>query len=241
MGQFEEAKELIKHAKSSYLSIQNVYQKSLTQKEISTELLIEIKNIMENLRSALDYSAHGLFGKYGDRNYSGNIYFPYALQSWDLNEFRRKNVIENKIPGISATRPDIVLRIESYQHFNNPQNRWLPIFMDLNNESKHQNLLPQERKEKKHLNITSGNTMISMGGNATIHIPPGGMIQMGGSTILGGQTISADNPPIMLGPGKNEVIIWVSFHFKCNDEPVLPFLETSINGVDKIVNELSNL
>ncbi len=33
-------------------------------------LLIEIKNFMENLRSALDYSAHGLFDKYGDKKKS---------------------------------------------------------------------------------------------------------------------------------------------------------------------------
>ena len=52
---------------------------SLNEKEIKKSLLIEIKNLMENVRSSLDYCANGLFYKYGySKKDNVDIYFPYA-------------------------------------------------------------------------------------------------------------------------------------------------------------------
>ncbi|MDY7019693.1 MAG: hypothetical protein SU899_06445 [Chloroflexota bacterium] len=145
---FDDAKELVKHAGNQFDEIKSVYEKSLHEKSIKAELLIEIKNLMENLRSALDFTAHGLFNKYGDQTKSKpKIYFPYARENQSKSIFYSSNRLENCIPGLSLSRPDIVAKIESYQHFSDPNNIWLPQFMDLCNENKHQQLTPQERKE----------------------------------------------------------------------------------------------
>ena len=73
---------------------------------------------------------------------------------------------------MTTNRPEIAVKIESYQHFSNDENSWLPKFMELNNENKHQRLTPQTRKEVKQLNIKSGGggASISLGGGASISL-----------------------------------------------------------------------
>jgi hypothetical protein len=240
MSYFNDAKVLVSECQNTLTEIERAYQESLTSKEIKPSLLIKIKNFMENLRSALDFSAHGLFDKYGDRSDVGkNIYFPYAWDGLDLNGFRAKNRVEKYIPGLNASRPDIVLTIESYQYFASPDNAWLPKFMELNNENKHQRLTPQTKKEVKELRITSGNVGMRLTGGASIKITGNAQIRMGNSIIGGNQTISPDSPARIFGPAKQEIITWVSFIFTDNNEPVIPLLTKALNGIEKIVNELS--
>jgi hypothetical protein len=239
MGHFEDAVELLSHATSRFDQIKKAYSDSLHEKTIKQTLLIEIKNFMENLRSALDYSAQGLFDKYGDKSTTTNIYFPYAWAGLSAVDFKAKKIIGRKIPGLSNNRPDIVKVIEGYQAFSHPDNDWLPKFMDLNNENKHQQLTPQVRKEEKQLNISSGGCSISMGEGCRIEMGRGTMIQMGGAIIPGGQRIDVNNPAKIFGQAKQEVITWVSFNFQSNNEPVLPLLEKSLQGITKIVKNLS--
>jgi len=239
MSHFDDASNLVNYCKDSFEKIKKDYEESLHEKTVKTSLLIEIKNFMENLRSALDFCAHGLFDKYGDQAKKGaKIYFPYAWEGLDAASFKSKKIIDQKIPGLPSNRPDIASKIESYQYFADPKNHWLPKFMDLNNENKHQNLTPQQRKEIKQLKISSGKVDLLLGDGATLKLGSGASITLGGLKIPGGQTINADNPAKFYGDGKQEIIVWVSFHFTSNDEPVLPLLSASLNGVDKIITEL---
>lgn len=242
MGNFDDAKLLVQHERERFAEIEQAYGASLSERKIKPNLLIDIKNFMENLRSSLDFTAHGIFQKYGfSASPSPKIYFPYALLNQSKEEFRKSRRIDNCIPDISNRRPDIVDKIESYQHFANPSNRWLPVFMDLNNENKHQKLTPQIRKETKELRISSGGASISMGSGSSISMSPGTSIQFGNMVIPGGQSFDANKPPATIGSGKKELITWVSFHFSINDEPVLPLLKQTLEGVDRIVGELSTL
>jgi hypothetical protein len=239
-NRLDDAKQLVQYAREHLPQIEEAYNASLSEKEIKPKLLIEIKNLMENLRSALDFTARGLFLKYGSSKASDpRIYFPYASLTQSEDQFRKSGRIDACIPGLTANRPDIVTRIESYQHFADPRNKWLPVFMELNNENKHQQLTPQIRRETKELRISSGGASISMGSGASISIGPGASIQIGGMTIPGGQTFDANRPPTTIGPGKKEVITWVSFHFSTSNEPVLPLLKQTLEGVERIVHELS--
>lgn len=242
MGQFDDAKELVGHCKPTFNKIEQAYKESLHDREIKKTLLIEIKNFMENLRSALDFTAHGLFDKYGNSTPSKpRIYFPYAWASLDKVHFQSNNIIEKNLPGVTANRPDIATKIESYQHFENVANSWLPKFMELNNENKHQQLTPQIRKETKQLNISSGGASISLGQGASISLGHGASISFGGLVIPGGQSFDANNPAKIIGQGKQEVITWISFLFSTNNELVLPLLKQALDGTEKIVNELSNI
>ncbi|HUU49512.1 MAG TPA: hypothetical protein VMW81_00970 [Nitrospinota bacterium] len=240
MGHFDDAKKLVLDCKDTLEEIKSTYEESLNERNIKPKLLIRIKNFMENLRSALDFTAHGLFDKYGDQTKAGyNIYFPYAWECLDLKGFNAKKLIEKCIPGLSSSRPDIASKIESYQHFSDPNNAWLPKFMDLNKANKHQNLTPQTRKEVKELRISSGNVGMKLSGGASIKISGNAQIRMGNAIIRGNQTISPESPAQIFGPAKQEVITWVSFHFTDNKEPVIPLLTNAFNGIEKIVNELS--
>jgi hypothetical protein len=113
--------------------------------------------------------------------------------------------------------------------------------MQLNNENKHQQLTPQIRRETKELRISSGGASISMERGTSIeeNIGQGASIRIGGMTIPGEQTFNADRPPVTFGPGKKEVITWISFHFSTTAAPVLPLLSQSLEGADRIVSELS--
>lgn len=240
MIHFDEAKELVGHAANEMPKLEKAYQAALHEQNIKPAMLIEIKNVMENLRSALDFTAHGLFDKYGSSSRANpNIYFPYALASQSQAEFQRANRIEACIPGLAAVRPDIVAKIESYQHFAGLDNRWLPLFMELNNENKHQRLTPQKREEQRSLEIASGGVSMSLGPGCSISMGPGTLIQMGGMHIPGGQVISGNSPARYMGTGEQRVTIWVSFHFSTNNEPVVPFLKNAIKKIGGIVDELS--
>jgi hypothetical protein len=242
MAYFDDAKELVAHANGEIPKLQAAYDESLTETKVKPKLLVEIKNVMENLRSALDFAARGIFDKYGSSSRANpKIYFPYSLLSQDQAAFQSSNRIETCIPGITASRPDIVAKIESYQHFSDQENRWLPLFMDLNNENKHERLTPQTREETRQLKIESGGVSMSLGEGCSISMGSGASIQMGGMLIPGGQNISANSPAKFAGKGKQTIITWVSFKFDTNNELVMPFLKTAVNKTRQIIDELSAL
>jgi hypothetical protein len=230
MGHFTNAEQLLQHAKEQYTVINKHYQSSLLEKNINQGLLIEIKNFMENLRSALDYTIHGLFEKYGDKSYNKKLYFPYAKIGNNEVDFKKR--VEKMFPDNSK----IIDVLTSHQVFVSSKNAWLPKFMDINNENKHQFLTPQIRKETRQINISSGKVSIGIGEGASIQMGANTMIQIGNAIIPGGQTIDVNNPAKIFGNDvKQEVIIWISFHFSTNNEPVLPLLEDSLKGISEIV------
>jgi hypothetical protein len=242
MTAFDDAKALVQHATQELPKIRAAYDASLHAKSISPALLVEIKNFFENLRSALDFAAHGLFDTFcpASAKNKPNIYFPYASAGQTRAAFIQSKRVETCIPGLTTARPDILDALLEMQHFGARGYTWLPTFMALNNENKHQRLVPQSRKEAKSMHIDfGGGAGIVMGEGAGISMGPGASIRSGNTVIMGGQSFDVNNPPRMSGGGKIEVITWVSFHFATNDEPVIPLLEKALSGVDAIVNELS--
>lgn len=241
MSQFDDAKALVDHSKRELEQIRAAYAGSLNLQSISPALLVKIKNLMENLRSALDFSAVGLFQKYGNSRPNAKIYFPYALLNQDAGKFQTAGRIEAGIPGITASRPDVVRALEFVQHFAGAEWGWVPHFMELNNENKHQRLTPQTRKESRQLKISSPcGTSIILGDGASIRLGGGAHIQLGDAVIPGGQSMDPTNPGRVIG-GIQEVTVWVSFHFSSNNMPVMPLLEQATAGVEKIVQILAAL
>ncbi len=241
MAAFDDAEALVAHAESELPAIRKAYEESLHAKTISTKLLIEIKNVFENLRSALDFAAQGLYDRHCKHaSTRPKIYFPYANASQSKQEFENNGRINACVPGLAASRPDVVTALLDIQHFSPAGHGWLPKFMEMNNENKHQRLVPQERRETKEMRISNGGATISVGAGASISVGHGASISIGGATIHGGQTFDVNNPPRMQG-GKIEVITWVSFHFETTGEAVVPFLEAAVNGAKDIVGRLKGL
>jgi len=241
MGYFEDAAALVEHARGELPKIKKAYDESLEAQEVKSYLLVEIKNFLENLRSALDFSARGLFERFGQSPKSDpNIYFPYARLGQSRPDFEKSKRIDTCIPGLTSSRPDIVSILMEIQHFGTKGYRWLPEFMELNNQNKHEKLTPQTRQESKELRIASGGAMISLGEGASISLGHGASIGIGSAVIPGGQVIDVSRPPVVLGPATVNRIRWVSFLFESNGRPVLPFLQTVVDGVAAIVEELRN-
>lgn len=239
MSAFDDANELIRYAESDLAKIREAYEASLHAKEVSGTLRVQIKNYVENLRSALDFAARGLFERYGSSPKSSpKIYFPYATASQDRATFEKSGRIETCIPGLGASRPDVVQSLLEMQHFGSYGYTWLPDFVDLTNENKHERLTPQIRKESKELRISGGGASIGIGEGASISIGPGASISVGGAVISGGQTFGVGKPPRVEG-GKVETITWVSFNFDSTGRPVLPLLDAALKGTRQIITELS--
>src|SRR5687767_2985158 len=100
---------------------------------------------METLRSALDYSANEIFMKYGHSpKAKPRIYFPYIQVGQTHTDFHKR--VEECMPGVLATRPGILAILEAYQPLSSGDN-WLPLFMELCNDNKHQSLTPQNYVE----------------------------------------------------------------------------------------------
>jgi len=240
MSAFDDAKGLASHAERELPKILAEYEKSLRSKTVSQTLLIQIKNFLENLRSALDFAARGLFERYGSsKSAKPKIYFPYATANQTQAVFEQSGRIDTCIPGLTAKRPDISQLLVEMQHFGSRGYSWLPGFMELTNENKHQRLTPQIRKEAKELRISGGKAKMSLGQGASISIGSGASISIGGATIRGGQSFDVNQPPHVEG-GNAEVITWVSFHFDSNGQPVIPFLQAALKGVRHMVTELSS-
>ena len=118
MSTFDDANELIRHAEGVFAKIREAYETSLHAKTVSAPLRVEIKNFVENLRSALDFAARGLFDRYGSaKRPNPKIYFPYASISQNRAAFEKIGRIEVCIPGLNASRPDIVQSLLEMQHF----------------------------------------------------------------------------------------------------------------------------
>lgn len=71
LSAFDDANELIKHAEGDLAKIREAYDASLHAKAVSGTLRVQIKNYVENLRSALDFAARGLF-----ENCPGDMFGP---------------------------------------------------------------------------------------------------------------------------------------------------------------------
>ncbi len=238
MSKFDQAARLVDYSKSQLHEIEKLYEESLHAKAVSDALLIAIKNLMENLRSALDYTAHGLFSKLGSATKRNpKIYFPYAVSGQTEADYRSR--VANCIPGLPRARPDIVDKLCSFQQFADAGNAWLLTFMNLNNSNKHQNLTPQIRRETKELRLISGGAAINVRGGASITLTGGAQIRVGNMLIPGGQRIDSRHTPLTIGDGKKERITWVSFLFADTGDPVLPFLRNAVEKTSAIVGELS--
>jgi hypothetical protein len=103
--------------------IEKEYKKSLNNKSIDEDLLVEIKDYLGSLRSSLDY----LRGKVSRYN------FPIC---------KTEQEFDNATTDLSE---EVKGAMKKWQPFNDKQ--WITSFNTLNNKSKHITLIPQKRKE----------------------------------------------------------------------------------------------
>lgn len=238
----EDVIELIEYSEKDLSRIKDEYNSALRQKEIPTSLRIDVKNFMENLRSAMDYIAHDVYEaaieKYREqtsKNQVKNIYFPYGK---DKNDFKSRT--ESNLPELELLNKKVYSIIESIQpHFCGEN--WLYDFCNILNEKKHERLTPQEKEERRGLKIQfPGGASITMGPGSSIS--GSGIIQSGGSKIvLNNDLVSGDFPAKNIyGNTEQTIMVWVAFKFSETNIEVLPLLEKAFKKIEVITKDIYN-
>lgn len=219
---------------SDLKNIEAKYAEALTSKAIPSDLQIDVKNFMENLRSALDYMAHDIYEAVIKpvRATSGqkdpkDIYFPYGK---DENGF--KSGIGAALPdlkNINATVFDLLEAVQPHKCGDD----WLYQFCRIVNEKKHDALTPQTRTETQ--------TMTASAGGASVTLPinsPNFSVQQGegAQVFIGGVPVRLSNQGIQpLAPGLQRTITtWVTFEFSGTGIAVLPLMKKALEKISEL-------
>jgi hypothetical protein len=214
---------LIGKAKKDFVVLKKDYDNSLNQKIISEELKIDIKNIFENLRSSLDYIAHDIHEACITTKPPRILYFPIkqSRKEFDIG-------INKDFTDLNTNFPDVYSILESVQPYTDS---WLTKFNKLNNNNKHQDLVEQTRTEQRQVTVSakSGGGSVSWGPGVTFG---------SGVSVMGVSVDPRTQMPVANNTVNTEVVTWVDFKFQENGESVLPFIETSINKIENLFNQL---
>ena len=213
---------LLKRVTSDLGELKAAYNASLHEQHVRGDLKVSIKNIFENLRSCLDYLAQDTFDTLCvGANKPDRLYFPIRAT---VHEFAQ--VMAKDYPGVQTAAKSAYDILESVQPYRAP---WLGQFNKLNNHNKHQDLVEQTRTEARHVTVSRGGGSVSWG--------PG--VAFGSGVSVVGVAIDPQTQmPVPNNVAKTEVIIWVDFRFKKIDQPVLPFVEISIQKVNEVFDAL---
>lgn len=217
-SKFKDIEAVVQKASDSLPAIEKQYSDCLQKEQIPDGLLVDIKDYLANLRTALDYLWHKIPDIAGD-------YFPVANSKADLSA---------KIKNIDAQQAVI---IESFQDYN--PNSWIRCFNLFRNKNVHLTLVPQKRTETQRIVSTH------IGGGSVSWNP--GSVRFGPGVLINGAPVNpftqmpAPTPQTTI---RGE--IWVDFIFDGSsispDFPkgisALPFLKKSLQSVTKIITEL---
>ena len=216
---------LIKKAEEQLAAIRATYEQSLQKHQVDARLKVEIKNLCENLRSALDYLAHDIREKYcSTSNPKDRFYFPILPNAASF-----KSTAGSWFPGLDTSFPQIWGCLESVQPYQVGFS-WIGSFNKLNNENKHGDLVEQIRKETHQVNVS-----MQSGGRVTWNP---GSVKFGAGVRIGGVPVNPDTQMPVPHPSQTvEKIIWVDFRFKGIDVSAIELLSKSVTGVKSIVNQ----
>lgn len=211
------------------------YEDALRNK--SMDLRVPVKNIMENLRSSLDYMAHDIYEVICKpvRSASGqsdpdNIYFPYAKSEQDF-----KSRVNSVLPGLQLQSSDLYDLLISIQPFK-CNDTWLYDLCTVLNENKHVRLVPQERRETETYSVRGkqGSVTIQRGSDIQVISKPGAVELFGVPAQFLGDTIATDPK----GGLQHTITRWTAFCFEGTTINVLELLDKAIGGIQKFKDDL---
>lgn len=209
---------LLKKANADFVELKAAYDTSLHEKHVREDLKVLIKNIFENLRSCLDYIAQDTFESHcATSKKPDRLYFPIRSTAPEFSL-----AVSKDYPGLQGAAKNVYDLLDSVQPYQDP---WLAQFNKLNNHNKHQDLVEQTRTESRHVTVSRGGGSVSWGPGVSFGL---------GVSVVGVPIDPKTQMPVPNTIAKTEVVIWVDFRFKEIDQPVLPFVETSIKNVDKV-------
>lgn len=193
------------------------YEQALVSRKISDEFQICVKEILDHLRSALDYVARACVGG----TVSVKVYFPIIRKGGAEKDFR--SVVARLMPGVLEARPEILPILASFQPFSHPENGWLADLATLANETKHVQLTVNE--------VTTGSTKFYRGTDGQMMIS---MRKSDGRPFTRLPLMLLESLPTD-GEGETRSVYLALMPI---DEELLYFLRTALSGVENIVDKL---
>jgi hypothetical protein len=213
---------LLAKAEQQLLQIMKEYDASLHAKAIHAALKVDVKNYCENLRSVLDYLAHGIREKYcPSENPKDIFYFPISP---DARQFTGQ--VARSYPGLKNTSVAVWNVLEKCQPYQ-PNCGWLGHLNKVNNENKHGALVAQERHETERITAD-----ISSGGSVSWN--PAG-VRFGSGVLIGGVPVDPSTQmPVANERLKVTKTTWVDFHFQGIGVSAIALLRDALPGVKAI-------
>ena len=253
MNKQDHAQALLGSARDALPKIEDLYNGSLAEKELDSQLLIQIKNLLENLRSALDYVARDVFERFCTPPEGGKtipVYFPILRRTATPQDF--SNFANGRFPGLRENARTLYDCLESYQVYKSPENEWLVQFNELCQENKHEHLSPQTRREEKQTQFSdksggsvSWNEGVYFGPGGRIVFKPGGKLSFGrggsvgfgksGVRIMGRPVDPQAQAPVPDPESALRRVVWVDFRFDALGVSAFPFLRTCLAKVAGIM------
>ncbi|MFC1794107.1 hypothetical protein ACFL3Q_11035 [Planctomycetota bacterium] len=166
---------LIRSTHASTAKLLDSYSRSTPDSLRLDELKVNLKNVLENQRSSLEYIAHYMAEVCTTKPKSNKVQFPVANETDTEITFSQK--VDRWFPGLDVQRPKVKDYIISIQHFTGEL--WLRKLANLTNFNKHRNLSSQEMGEFKSVVISFGDAGLRLGdlGFKSVRLEPGGVIR----------------------------------------------------------------
>ena len=214
---------LLARAEHQLQSLMNEYDSSLHERAIAAPLRVDIKNYCENLRSVLDYLAHGARERHcPNANPKDRFYFPILP---DAAQFASQTA--KWFPGLQTTAAIVWAVLEKCQPYQ-PGYAWLGNFNKVNNENKHGALVAQTRQE------VASRVQADIAGGGSVSWNPS-EVRFGSGVSIGGVPVNPSTQMPVPDPRlKITKTVWVDFQFDGIGVSAISLLQDALKGVKAI-------
>jgi hypothetical protein len=193
---------------AQFEAIKGEYERSLTRREISDDLLHDVARFVEDCQRVLDWTATDIDRKHG-RAAARSPYFPLHGTPGAFAV-----AMQRDFPQV----PDVVYRaIERHQPYQ-PEKAPLGHLHDLARVNKHQDFTPQTRTETRRIRASNQFGSVEWSPNS---------VRFGRGVSIGGVPVDpATQRPV---PSQGQTVtetIYVGWNFSSLNLPVLPTLDS---------------
>jgi hypothetical protein len=183
MAVMDDVNALLSETAEQLGALRKLHDRALTDKNLRDRFKVQIKGILENLRSPLDYLAVAVTERYGTPS-AGMIYYPLAQSASDFTA-----QLNSKMPGVSA-HPLIADAFARHQPYL-PTHGWLRELNQLTREQKHNRLSLQLVRESFTTKVTEKATGASMVW-ADLQFKPGMLVSDHGGRFMPRSNLNRD-------------------------------------------------
>lgn len=257
---------LLNDSNKKFVIIKELFNISVRQKKLDNEVLIIIKQYLENLKTVLDYTAKKVFLKFCTSPKNIKVYFPILRKG--ASDLEISNTINHTFPNLNIENPFLYQYFFDIQPQKDVNNEWLQKLNDLCNLNKHNELSIQERKDDiiNILTYSNGQTIlwtdglvkfnddgnITIGSGATFSMSASASYMINGDSFTDNSAWIVDklfNYKCRTMPNldgidskyyKLDSYLIASFHFKNDLQSAVTVLDGFLRGVNKIVTDFDS-